>query len=93
MAVLAGLAAYVVYRSLPKTFVPGEDMGYLYIDCKMAEGTPMEATADVMKRIYRDVSSMPGVAKAVTLLGDSTLAVALVGGFSAYALAVFSWRS
>lgn len=73
LVVLAGLAAYVVYRSLPKTFVPGEDMGYLYVDCKLAEGTPMEATADVMRRIYRDVSSMPGVAKAVTLLGDSTL--------------------
>ena len=71
--VFAGLAAYVLYRNLPKTFVPGEDMGYLYIDCKMTEGTPMEATADVMRRIYRDISPMPGVAKTVTLLGDSTL--------------------
>ena len=73
LAVLAGLAAYVLYRSLPKTFVPGEDMGYLYIDCKLAEGTPMKETAGVMRRICREVSSMPGVAKAVTLLGDSAL--------------------
>ena len=73
LAALAGLAAYVLYRGLPKTFVPAEDMGYLYVDCKLAEGTSMKATADVMRRIYRGVSSMPGVAKAVTLLGDSTL--------------------
>jgi len=71
--VLAGLAAYVLYGRIPKTFVPEEDMGYLYVDCKLAEGTPADVTAEVMRRIRREIASLPSVAKTATLVGDSTI--------------------
>ena len=41
LAVLAALASYVMADRLPKEFVPDEDMGVLYVDCKLAEGTQM----------------------------------------------------
>ncbi len=73
LAVLLGLVAYVLYSKLPKEFVPDEDMGILYVDCKTAEGTPMAVTADVMRRIYREVRGLGGVRKCTTLLGESII--------------------
>jgi multidrug efflux pump subunit AcrB len=72
-AALLGLVAYVIYSRLPQEFVPDEDMGILYVDCKTAEGTPMETTSKVMRRVYAEVSKIPGVKKCTTLLGESII--------------------
>ena len=66
-----GLAAWAIGSGLPKEFVPAEDMGVVIVDCKTAEGTSMPLTADVMRKIYRKVRGAGGVAKSVTLLGES----------------------
>ena len=72
-AALLGLAAYVVYLKLPREFVPDEDMGMLYVDCKTAEGTPMSVTSEVMRRVYGEVRGIAGVEKCATLLGESII--------------------
>ena len=71
-----GVAAWGVGASLPKEFIPSEDLGVVIVDCKTAEGTSMPVTADVMRRIYRKVRGAGGIAKSVTLLGES-----IVSGF------------
>lgn len=73
LAVLAALASYVMADRLPKEFVPDEDMGVLYVDCKLAEGTQMEVTAEMMRRLYREVRSLGGIEKSATLLGESVI--------------------
>ena len=73
VAVLLGLVARVLYARLPQEFVPDEDMGILYVDCKTAEGTPMAVTDEVMRRIYREVHGLGGVRKCTTLLGESII--------------------
>ena len=73
LAALAGLVAYVLSAKLPQEFVPDEDMGVLYVDCKTAEGTPMERTSDVMRRIYREARALGGIEKCATLLGESII--------------------
>ena len=72
-AALLGLSAYVLYTRLPKEFVPDEDMGMLYVDCKTAEGTPMAVTSEVMRRVYGEVRDIAGVEKCTTLLGESII--------------------
>ena len=72
-AALLGVAAYVLYEKLPKEFVPDEDMGMLYVDCKTAEGTPMAVTGELMRKVYREVAKIPGVEKCTTLLGESII--------------------
>ena len=72
-ALLLGVVAYVVYTRLPQEFVPDEDMGMLYVDCKTAEGTPMAVTSEVMRRVYAEVAKIPGVKKCTTLLGESII--------------------
>ncbi len=69
--VLMGLVAYVLFGKVSKEFVPGEDMGLIYLDCKTAEGTPMSTTTELMRRLYAEVGSMEGVRKCATLFGDS----------------------
>ena len=69
--VVCGLAAWGVGANLPKEFIPSEDLGVVIVDCKTAEGTSMPVTADVMRRIYRTVRGAGGIAKSVTLLGES----------------------
>ena len=73
LAALAGLVAYVLSMKLPSEFVPDEDMGVLIVDCKTAEGTPMDVTGEVMRRICRATSDIGGVEKSVTLLGTSII--------------------
>jgi len=70
-AALAGVVSCVLYRNLPREFIPSEDTGAMYIDFKMAEGTPMAKSGEVMQRIYRQVRAIAGVDKCVTLLGES----------------------
>ena len=73
VAALSGVAAYAVFQRIPKAFVPEEDLGYLYVDCKTAEGTSMGKTCDVMRRIFREVDGLAGVRKCATLLGESII--------------------
>ena len=73
LAALAGLVSYVLSAKLPQEFVPDEDMGVFYVDCKTAEGTPMEVTSEVMRRIYREARALGGVEKCATLLGESII--------------------
>ena len=39
LAVLALVVSAALYAKLPKAFVPEEDMGVMYVDCKLAEGS------------------------------------------------------
>ena len=73
ISALAGLVACVLSGKMPKEFVPDEDMGVLYVDCKTAEGTPMEVTSEVMRRIYREARALGGIEKCATLLGESII--------------------
>ena len=73
LAALAGLVSHVLSSRLPSEFVPDEDMGVLIVDCKTAEGTPMDVTGDVMRRICRKTSVLDGVEKSVTLFGTSII--------------------
>ena len=73
LATLAGLVSYVLLSRMPSEFVPDEDMGVLIVDCKTAEGTPMDVTGEVMRRISRETSAIGGVEKSVTLLGTSII--------------------
>lgn len=72
-AALAGLVAHVLSVKLPSEFVPDEDMGVLIVDCKTSEGTSMDVTGEVMRRICRATSVLGGVEKSVTLLGTSII--------------------
>ena len=73
LAALAGVVSYVIAGRLPQEFVPDEDMGVLYVDCKTAEGTSMDVTSEVMRRVYREVRAVGGVEKCATLLGTSII--------------------
>ena len=65
------VAAWGIGKSLPGEFIPAEDIGEIVVDCKMAEGTSMPVTADVMRGIYRKVRGIEGIEKSTTLLGES----------------------
>ena len=65
------VAAWGIGKDLPGEFIPAEDIGEIVVDCKMAEGTSMPVTADVMRGIYRKVRGIEGIEKSTTLLGES----------------------
>ena len=65
------VAAWGIGKGLPGEFIPAEDIGEIVVDCKMAEGTSMPVTADVMRGIYRKVRGIDGIEKSTTLLGES----------------------
>ena len=65
------VAAWGIGKGLPGEFIPAEDIGEIVVDCKMAEGTSMPVTADVMRNIYRKVRGIEGIEKSTTLLGES----------------------
>ena len=69
--VACGITAWGIGKELPNEFIPAEDIGEIIVDCKMAEGTSMPVTADVMRSIYRKVRDIDGIEKSTTLLGES----------------------
>jgi HAE1 family hydrophobic/amphiphilic exporter-1 len=50
-----------LFKSKPSGFIPGEDIGRLYVTYSMPEGTTTTKSVEVMTRLMKVVGSTPGV--------------------------------
>ena len=58
---------------LPKSFVPTEDQGYLFVPMTLPDGASMERTEQLADRATDAIRKLPGVAEVVTMGGMSIL--------------------
>ncbi len=72
VAVLFCAIAYLAL-SLPKGFIPNEDLGYFMVDIQLPDASSLQRTKTVMEDITELVLSEPGVAHVVSVPGFSLL--------------------
>jgi len=73
--VFLGIAAAAFYGMIttPTGFVPDEDQGYLVVSVQLPDAASLQRTMAVMKRVDKMITSIPGVARNVTIEGYSML--------------------
>jgi len=72
LAACAGVAALLGDR-LPSSFLPDEDQGYVYINFQLPKASSLQRTDEVMRKIDRIVSDVPGVQYRTAAAGFSML--------------------
>jgi multidrug efflux pump len=64
-------AVVLVYRSLPTSFLPNEDQGYLIVNVQLPPGATQERTRSVMEQVENYILKQPEVQSMVGVLGFS----------------------
>jgi HAE1 family hydrophobic/amphiphilic exporter-1 len=65
-----GLAVtYLLYSTLPSTFLPAEDNGYFYVITQLPNGASLERTEAVVAENRKLLEAMPGVASVLSISG------------------------
>ncbi|MGH7071272.1 MAG: efflux RND transporter permease subunit, partial [Acetobacteraceae bacterium] len=63
------LVTYRLYETLPTTFLPTEDRGYLYVITTLPPGASLQRTEAVMAKTRKIVLATPGVASVIEVAG------------------------
>ena len=87
IAVAALLATVPLFKAVPKAFLPFDDESQFEVTLRAPEGTTLEATNLLARRIAADVKKLPGVRYTLLTIGDddkrtpnaATIYVKLVG--------------
>ncbi len=67
------LAMYFLLETRPKSLVPSEDQGYLFVLTSLPENSSIDRTSQVDEEVKEKVLKIPGVQKIVSLTGFSLL--------------------
>ncbi|TLD97270.1 efflux RND transporter permease subunit [Helicobacter jaachi] len=77
MLVLMGAMLYLTYdlfQRTPKSLVPSEDMGFVFVHTILPEGASLNRTIEVQKELINVISQKPYIAAMQTISGYSFLA-------------------
>ena len=69
LSVVALATVPILFKIVPKNFLPYDDESQFEVNFRAPEGTSLEATALIGNRISRDVKTLPGVAYALLTVG------------------------
>jgi HAE1 family hydrophobic/amphiphilic exporter-1 len=74
---LAGFAAAGIWlgSSLPSSFVPDEDQGYFYLQVQLPNASSLERTEQVMAKVQKICTSIPGIESVTSVSGFSLLSL------------------
>jgi hydrophobe/amphiphile efflux-1 (HAE1) family protein len=68
-----GAAAGFFSRSIPASFLPDEDQGYLYINLQLPNAASLQRTDEVSRKIEAALAQTPGVRYTTSVVGFSLL--------------------
>jgi HAE1 family hydrophobic/amphiphilic exporter-1/multidrug efflux pump len=96
LAVLAACfaGAFLLFTSLPSTFLPDEDQGALFLDIQLPDAASLDRTRAIMAQIESTLNETEGVENVITVSGFSILQSTLLpnGGFALASLAPWEER-
>jgi HAE1 family hydrophobic/amphiphilic exporter-1 len=77
LILLAGFAVAGLWIGgrLPSSFVPDEDQGFFYLNVQLPNASSLERTEEVMAKIQKIASGIPGVEQVTTVSGFSLLSL------------------
>ena len=68
-----GVAAGFFSRSVPSSFLPDEDQGYLYINLQLPDAASLQRTDEVARKVETVLDQTPGVRYTTSVVGFSLL--------------------
>ncbi|WP_236250386.1 efflux RND transporter permease subunit [Microbulbifer sp. ALW1] len=79
LIIIAGLFAclFLLFQSVPKSFIPDEDKGYFMVDVQLPEAAALARTESVIDQINETLMQDPAVDKVLSVNGFSLLNVML----------------
>jgi HAE1 family hydrophobic/amphiphilic exporter-1 len=74
---LAGftVAGLWIGRNLPSSFLPDEDQGYFYVNVQLPNAASLQRTEEVVAKLQKVASQIPGVEDVTTISGFSLLSL------------------
>ncbi len=73
MLVIFGLAAGLIGRRIPSSFLPDEDQGYIFLHLQLPNAASLERTEEVCSKVEKILAETPGVKYTTTVAGFSLL--------------------
>jgi HAE1 family hydrophobic/amphiphilic exporter-1 len=73
MLALFGLAAGLIGRRIPSSFLPDEDQGYIFLHLQLPNAASLERTEEVSSKVEQILAETPGVKYTTTVAGFSLL--------------------
>ncbi len=70
--VVSGVAAYMG-KSLPSSFLPQEDQGYLFLGLQLPQAASLQRTGDAAREVEKIVRATPGVKSITSVIGFNLL--------------------
>jgi HAE1 family hydrophobic/amphiphilic exporter-1 len=67
------IGTVLLFKSKPSGFIPGEDIGRLYVTYSMPEGTTTTKSVEVMTKLMKVVASTPGINHYAAISGFNIL--------------------
>ena len=74
--ILLGVAIFLnwsLFKSIPGSFIPGEDKGAFFCDVEMAPGATLARTREVVENYSREIQKLAGVREVLSVSGFSFL--------------------
>ena len=71
--ILFGLAAGLIGRRIPSSFLPDEDQGYVFLHLQLPNSASLERTEEVSSKVEKILAETPGVKYTTTVAGFSLL--------------------
>lgn len=68
-----GVAFYLISGSIPKSFVPGEDLGVITADISLPPSASLERTDSVVRQVENVARTIPEIPNIVAIVGSGTL--------------------
>ena len=79
-----GAAGFWIAGKLPTSFVPDEDQGYFYLNIQLPNAASLQRTEEVLAKIQKIASAIPGVEN-VTVVGGFSLLSFVRTSYSGFA--------
>jgi hydrophobic/amphiphilic exporter-1 (mainly G- bacteria), HAE1 family len=73
---VCGLAAVVIAKRLPSSFLPDEDQGYVYVSMQLPVASSMERTSEAGAEVEKILANTPGVQYTTSVIGFNLLSFA-----------------
>lgn len=73
MLLLFGVAAALIGRRIPSSFLPDEDQGYIFLHLQLPNAASLQRTEEVSSKVEKILAETPGVKYTTTVAGFSLL--------------------
>ena len=67
------VAAFFIGRELPKSFLPEEDQGYVYVGVQLPNASSLQRTSEAVRKVEEVLKNTPGVRTYTSVIGFSLL--------------------